>query len=193
MKDKILTLVIGILIGIVLDILNILFNNKTRINTKKFITLFIMILLIPVIFEVSINLVNEKMKSSSYSLRKDDFNACIEAWKNNKIFGIGIGNEEEIEKYMNKLRKKNTGLSNSIMAVLAEGGIILFIFYFLGPLINIIKGLACKNFKLISINFIILSLFVFYIFQFTPIAMLILAYSYFEAFNKGGQYSDKTQ
>lgn len=61
----------------------------------------------------------------------DDFAAALKCWIHYPILGCGFDSELPIRQYMSEFRSNNLGLSNSAAVVLAEGGIVLFSYYFL--------------------------------------------------------------
>lgn len=73
----------------------------------------------------------KKLDSGSGSIRIDDFIVGYKAWKQNPLFGGGYNNEDYIKSFMGAWRNYNTGFSNSIMQILAQGGIYLTSLYVL--------------------------------------------------------------
>ena len=74
-----------------------------------------------------------KMKTGWGSLAThiDDFAAALKCWTHYPIWGCGFDREAPIQEYMSDFRADNLGLSNSAAVVLAEGGIVLFAYYFI--------------------------------------------------------------
>lgn len=93
---------------------------------------------------VFILLVEDKLNSLSGIIRIDDFAAGFKAWLDAPIFGNGYENISSIQQYMSAFRRYNLGFSNSPMAVLAEGGIYLFMPY-LTAVLHGITGLIQKR------------------------------------------------
>ncbi|MCQ2495193.1 MAG: hypothetical protein MJ131_01230 [Lachnospiraceae bacterium] len=68
-------------------------------------------------------------EAGSFKTHIDDFVAAFKCWTNYPIFGCGYGNQDPITAYMSAFRADNLGVSNSIAVVLAEGGIVLWLYY----------------------------------------------------------------
>lgn len=100
----------------------------------------------------------------SGSIRMDDFRAGFEAWRRNFLFGAGYNNNDYIIFFMSNWRSYNTGFSNSIMQILAQGGIYMGIIYLFGFLRGVISNVKKKH-----IRFSIFALFIFYLFVVTVI------------------------
>lgn len=90
-----------------------------------------------------------KMKTHMGSLAThiDDFAAALKCWTHYPILGCGFDFEIPIQQYMSDFRSDNLGLSNSAAVVLAEGGIVLFTYYFL-PFLFMMLSFFKKNHKL---------------------------------------------
>ena len=83
----------------------------------------------------------------SFAPHVDDFAACFKCWLHNPILGCGFDNPYPIKQYMSDYRSFNMGLSNSAAVVLAEGGIVLFLYYFL-PFVILMSAYFQKNKKI---------------------------------------------
>lgn len=143
------------------------FKNNT-LNYLKF--LWIIVFLIGSI--VVVNLIfSQKIGSESGNIRKDDYLAAFNAWKTSPIFGVGLVSDT-VKNYMSLWRSYNLGFSNSLMDVLAHGGLWLLVVYVGAGLKGAISNLKIKNFNMIM--FIIM---VFYLFATTIFtnSFLILA------------------
>lgn len=101
-------------------------NSKRRMVILKWILLFIGAVFA---FWLILLLLKIKSQSSSYSIRLDDYRAAFLAWKEHPFFGVGFNNFDAIKNFMSLSRKYNMGFSNSIMQVLAQGGLYLFSVY----------------------------------------------------------------
>lgn len=170
----------GIVISIGLIIAKFINGNK-----KQKILQYIKILWIPLIVIGGAYMVfivmGEKKGSASYNTRMDDFKASFLAWQDEPILGNGYKNNESIIQYMSKSRIANTGLSNSMLVLLAQGGIYLSIFYLI-PFIKLIKyGLKYKDNNIIIFTITMMILFITTIFLYKPIAINFIAMGY--AFN----------
>lgn len=154
---------------IILIILFTLYFVSSKKITIKF-------LILPVILVISIfiifNIIESKSDSRSYSVRYDDYVASIQGWKENIIFGSGYRNNDLFLKNISSFRSNNTGQSSSVGAILLQGGIYLFLLYFVSFL-SIYK--FNKKSKTFSIIYIIL--FILTVFQYTGLELLILSIS----------------
>lgn len=154
-----------------------LLKKDSKFFGKKIKFILIIIFSIISIFFIS-NLIIDKQKTASYYARVDDYVASYNAWKENPIFGNGYKNSDVIIKYMGSFRKNNTGLSNSILVLLAQCGIYMSIFYFI-PAIKAIKfGIKNKNKNIIAFDIILILLFCTTIFLYKPLIFYFLAIGY---------------
>lgn len=143
------------------------FKNNT-LNYLKF--LWIIVFLIGSI--VVVNLIfSQKIGSESGNIRKDDYLAAFNAWKTSPIFGVGLVSDT-VKNYMSLWRSYNLGFSNSLMDVLAHGGLWSLVVYVGAGLKGVISNLKIKNF-----NMIMFVVMVFYLFATTIFtnSFLILA------------------
>jgi len=120
---------------------------------KKYISLT----LIPVLLIVLSIVWQEKSETASTSIRFDDSRAGIQAWLDNIVLGSGFSNGLKIiESHMDTTIRPNLGYSNSLFVILAQGGIVLFILYFLPILIIMIKNQYSYNIKFFVLLLIII-------------------------------------
>lgn len=136
----------------------------------------------PVIFILVIigiqTLVSDKSVSgsSSFNVHLDDFIAGFKAWQDHIFIGNGYNSMDRIWHYMSTFRRNNTGFSNSIMQVLAQGGLWLFSVY----LTAFISGFAlAKNrhdWRIFSFTLMTLLMFIGVIFSYRFILLLFVAY-----------------
>ncbi|WP_349516861.1 hypothetical protein [Leuconostoc mesenteroides] len=138
---------------------------------------FIFVAIITLIF-IIIPAFNEKLNTTSGSLRLDDFTAGFKSWRLHPLVGNGLNNIEVISRFMESPQRftyvngqpfYNAGLANSITPIISDGGILLSLLYFL-PLV---LGLKEKKFRSFTIV-LIMSLFIA-IYQYTPILIMFLA------------------
>lgn len=120
----------------------------------------------------------QRMKTSSGSIRIDDYKASYMAWKDKPIFGNGYENTKCIEKYMSDFRNHNKGLSNSFMILLAQCGIYLFLLYFFPIICIVIYSKREKSNNIIFFVIIMLVLFFTTIFMYKPLMLALLACAY---------------
>lgn len=143
------------------------FKNNT-LNYLKF--LWIIVFLIGSI--VVVNLIfSQKIGSESGNIRKDDYLAAFNAWKTSPIFGVGLVSDT-VKNYMSLWRSYNLGFSNSLMDVLAHGGLWSLVVYVGAGLKGVISNLKIKNFNMIM--FVVMAFYLFATTIFTN-SFLILA------------------
>lgn len=164
----------GIIVSAIIIALDFL-KNKYNSKVIRYIKILIFPICIIILGGVSVYFYSLKQDTSSYETRIDDYVSSFLAWKQKPIFGNGYGNNDAIKFYMSSFRADNKGLSNSIMVLLAQGGIVLFMFYF-GAIINILK--CHKDKEIIKFVIIIIILFVTTIFLYMPMLINLLAISY---------------
>ncbi len=172
----------GMVLSIILLIAKFVFSNDNN-KVKKYIKFLMIPFIIFVGIYVIFSIMGEKVDTESYKTRMSDYRVCFLAWKDNPIFGSGYNNKETIVRYMSEARLKasNTGLSNSILTLLAQGGIYMLIFYII-PAIKMIRyGIKNKNNNIIIFTLTIVALFITTIFLYKPIMIFLLAIGY--AFN----------
>lgn len=137
----IITTVIAITIKVLLE------------KPRKSIWGYIRILIIPVVLVVAIAtikiLLETRIGTRSGSTRIDDFVAGYQAWRSSPIFGHGYGNAQSYQQYMSSFRKTNDGFSNSLMLVLAYGGIYLLLPYLYAGVLAVRNCLKEKNSRLL--------------------------------------------
>jgi O-antigen ligase len=117
----------------------------TKSKTKGAISLKLLLLPTTVVVAlVALNfLLEQKLGTGSGSTRVDDFVAGYKAWLDAPLFGNGYGNTASYVRYMSSFRRNNIGFSNSLMQVLAYGGIYLFLPYcvsLISGFVQLIKG-----------------------------------------------------
>ncbi len=146
-------------------------------NKKNSIGYIIKIAIVPVALIVGIILVQglllDKLSSGSGMVRLDDFKAGFLAWKESPLFGVGYGNMDAIQKYMSSFRLYNTGFSNSLMQIIAQGGIALATIYFVFAIRWIKKALVFRDYRKLCFILAYLSLFVVTISSYKFITLFI--------------------
>lgn len=162
---KIITFVIAILTSLsttgqlaLISTLGIFFLTKkpTKISSNlKIIIFFLSIGLIILIYYTVDYILELKAETASFEIRQDFMKQGLEAWKTHPILGCGYGTNGD-------------GSSNSIIVLLAEGGIMMFLLYILSFII--IPFLYWK--RKIDKN-----LFYFYIIYFEVFCITIILYS----------------
>lgn len=162
----------GIVVSMFMLFLNYLIKNDK--NYLKALKIILFPIFVIVLGYIALYFLRDKLSSSSYSLRMDDYIACIKAWLDHPIFGNGMFDTSAIVSYMNSNRNINYGLSNSFFVLLAEGGIYFTMIYCI-PVINAINYSFKYNKKIFLFIIIMLILFVTTIFQFTPFCLCLIA------------------
>lgn len=120
------------IIVVLLMVAEMLFTFGDRFGPKAQVALrLLMVLVIAAIALLALSLFNQKMETNSGSTRVDDFAAGFKAWSNNILIGNGF-NSDSIQSFMSSFRGNNLGFSNSLMWVLAEGGLLWFAAFLLG-------------------------------------------------------------
>lgn len=107
------------------------FENKKG-TTKK----IIIVLVIVVVGIMGQNIIDIKMSTNSYLVRIDDYIVGFQAWMDNFFFGGGYG-IRNYQGYLKSWRSFNTGYSNSLFWILAQGGIYLFFIYLFPALLSL--------------------------------------------------------
>lgn len=162
----------GIIICLLMFLLKYFLNNKNKYLNAMKVLIFPIFLLF--IVYIGIFFMKDKMSTSSYSIRIDDYIACFKAWKDNPIFGNGLFDSSAIVKYMSSFRISNQGLSNSLFVLLAQGGI-YFLMIYLIPIFISIKQSLKYNINILSFIIIMFILFMTTIFLFTPFCLNFIA------------------
>ena len=151
-------------------------NHKSRLlNFIKYCIMPIAIIFMSIIIY---RLISSKLSTYSGSYRIDDYIVCYKAWKKNILLGAGIGNDEYIKLFMGAWRAVNTGLSNSVLQILAHGGLYIGILYFLIFFLGFKDSIESKNKeKLVFIIFLLALLsVVIFSYQYITIFMIIHIY-----------------
>lgn len=133
----------------------------------KYISIFFTTIVMFLLMELWDN----KSTSGSASIRFDDYNAGLIAWKENLFLGSGFTNGlTNIQRNMDTTIRDNLGYSNSLFVISAQGGILLIMFYFFPILYIFIKrkySYDLKFFLCMIITLMVTTIFVdTYIFLF---------------------------
>lgn len=133
--------------------------NRDMYSKEKRIIRFCVsfILIIIILFVLNIIIIN-KSSTHSFSVRISDLLTEFEIWKNNFLIGSGFNTNQY-------------GSSDSIMVILADGGIFLGVFYLI-PFMILWKN----KFKEFSI--VLLMIFSFTVVPYTGLTFFVLAYIY---------------
>lgn len=123
----------------------------------------------------------QKLMTNSGLTRLDDFVAGFKAWMNAPIFGNGYSNGKSITRFMSSFRMGNTGFANSVMQILALGGIWLFAAY-VYPVKGIIKLVLERDW-----NRVLFYLIYLYMFSITISTFQMLTYYIFISMAREGK------
>lgn len=167
----------GLILCALIIFIYYLLKKDNRFLNKKIKFVMLVIVSIISLFLVS-GLIIDKQKTASYYTRLDDYTASYNAWKENLVFGNGYKNSETIIKYMGDFRKNNTGLSNSLLVLLAQCGVYMFTFYFIPVIKSVIFAFKNKNKNIIAFAIILVLLFCTTIFLYKPLIFYFLAMGY---------------
>lgn len=150
------------------------------------------IFILPIIFIVGFlavyEIIMKKLGTASGNIRLDDFVVGYKAWKSNLLLGAGYGNLKYIQSFMGSWRSNNIGFSNSLMQILAQGGIYFVLPYIFAFTCGIKKTINFKNWNSLIFIILILIMFIFTIVSYQYIIIYLLIYFYDMKFSlEGGQ------
>ena len=100
-----------------------------------------------IIAAVGIYVLADKQDTMSLLLRVDDFIVGYSTWIESPLFGWGAGNTYALEQHMDFWRAKQTGFSNSVFMILAQGGIYLGLPYIVSAIYVIANTHKIKAYK----------------------------------------------
>lgn len=126
----------GFIFIVIVSFAYILRKSKNPVIVAAFV--------LPVIMLSAFVIFRLKSSTGSFALRMDDFSAGIKAWRNAPIFGNGFQNDDAIRQYY-KYNFSEHGYSNSLFALLAEGGIYFTALYVFPIMFNIRKSIKNKG------------------------------------------------
>ena len=177
--------------GIIVSLFIYLYSFMVQKTNRKFLKIILIPLLIVSSLYIGVSFLSQKIGTLSYNVRIDDYIASYKAWRESPIIGVGFKNSESIQYYMNPNRSYNVGLSNSIIVVLAQGGVYLFLFYLLPFVKTIIYGIKSKQKELIGFVTSIFILFCTTIFMYLPILLLLISMGY--SIHRGGNLENENK
>lgn len=126
-----------------------------------------------------------KFKSSASSAQGsinthiEDFKIGLQAFLNKPIWGGGYNNGSYLKEFMTEYRRThNSGFSNTIMSVFAEGGIVLGVFCTLPYLIGMLHIFKKENKDTAFWAAGMFGCYVFVIFNYHMLLMITMAYGY---------------
>lgn len=159
---------IALLIILVMKLFLLDYKNKGIIFPFVFILSVISLIIIHY-------LLVSKLENASGQTRADDFRAGYEAWKLHPYIGSGLNNNL-YQNFMANWRGNNLGFSNTIMDILASGGIYIFALYLISSIYAIITSLKESNINNIIFIIIVVYLFVTTIFTNTYILFFLFIF-----------------
>ncbi|NRG69984.1 hypothetical protein HPB00_11225 [Streptococcus suis] len=150
---------------------------------KKHIVNYVIVLIpiiVFVVFQISRNLLLEKLSTFSGSSRLEDFSIGFRAWMENPIFGEGFGNIEVRRSFMSAYRisRAESGFTSSLMAILSEGGLFLATAFIWPMLMWLVRSIKILNSSMFIFTTLIIFLVVTTTFEHTPLMICLLAFFY---------------
>lgn len=145
----------GILAIAVLFLFKLLSNGE-RSKKKKLLTILMTIAIIFAIASPMITLVSNKLDSYSGITRLGSIMSSLYSWLNHPLFGNGYNSMSAITNISYSLYGRDTGNSNTLFMVLAQGGLVLASVYLVPIIFTLIRGLKNKNNSLIINAYIVL-------------------------------------
>lgn len=144
---------------------------KILLSKNAFISRIKPVIIVVVIVGIIViqNILSQKLVTESGSIRIDDYVAAYNAWKDNPIMGLGIASSK-IQNYMSLWRGYNLGFSNTIMDILAHGGIYVSLIYVLALIYSIKESFKYKNWNMLM--FIIIVIYLLFTTLFTNTLLL---------------------
>ena len=121
----------------------IIFMDKRR-KTTQILRLCIVPMVLVAVFLFLDYILESKLGTTSGNTRIDDFIAGYKTWRENPLIGRGFGNTKAIIQHMSSFRIYNKGFSNSLMYVLAMGGLHLMLPVFVCCVLGVVNTYADK-------------------------------------------------
>lgn len=135
---------------------------------------------VPIILIVGIFFYLKKASTGSFSYRMDDYVAGLKTWLDYPIFGSGFNNFDAL--ISNMSRSNMTGFSNSVFAILGQGGIVLFALYIIPTLKSLCIGLKKRRMDYLATSFTYMFCLFFIIFQTFYINFVLWGLMYLSVF-----------
>lgn len=169
--------VTGVVCGLLLIFSNLMkfYNNLTTCKKKIFIIILVVFMLI--CLPTCIDLVQNKMSTSSTSARIMDLKNGFHVFAENPFIGKGIGHSRQFEDNV----ETGYGYSNTIIPALTDGGMILTIIY-LSPLIvyaiYIVKSKKINIYDMVMLLVYLIIIFTIAV-QYRMLLMLLVCIIYY--------------
>ena len=173
--------VTGILLSIFIIVTKAIFESDHYKIGKNNIILILSPIILIIALIASANIFSEKITSGSGIERLLDCAIGLAAWKENIVWGAGIGNNSTIDSVALSYGREFLGFSNGTFRILAQGGIYLFLF-FLVPFLKLVRlGFKQKRPYVLFYAFVFLAMIFTTSFSNTMIyALHIVFFSLFE-------------
>lgn len=131
-----------------------LLNTNTNSTINKLLKVVLVLIMVAAISLPLLSLVTNKLDSYSGVTRLGSLTSSLYAWIKHPLFGNGYNSMKSITSISNALYGRDTGNSNSIFLILAQGGVVLASVYLIPLIFTLYKGIKEHN-KVFMINFYI--------------------------------------
>ena len=163
---------IGMILAVLMLALDYIRKEYKDKNTKIIMFSFgIFVFAIALI--LSYQLFTDKASSSSWAIRTMDYVNGFKAWKSSPIFGVGYGDFEKANKVAGIMKQ---GYSNSVFAILSQGGLLLFTVYIIPFILGIKYSFVTGNKEITFFILIVLLEFILTLFPYTFLLLFLLAF-----------------
>lgn len=158
----------GIILLIMIAVINYMLNTpRDRIMKVMKPLLAVIVSLVGLYFAIQIFL--QKSTSFSWISRADDFRIGFLTFLSSPLWGTGYSLLEGIG-------GKRTGFSNSIMAILAQGGIFLGLVYLIPMICTLLKSFKLTQYNILAFSLIIIVAFSFTAVSYTFVMLMLVAF-----------------
>ena len=141
--------------------------------TKAFL-LAAAVMVVPAAIFFVVELMANKSETVSYAMRMSDYIGGIKLWMDYPVFGSGFGILSPLLKYIYS-PTGSVGFSNSVMAVLATGGLWMAVVYYVPQVLVIFPSATrSKEFSCFSICFLYLFVTTIFFARFLAVVMIAL-------------------
>lgn len=139
------------------------------------------LLLLPLSFIVGLFLITYLLNTrldtvGSGQIRIDDFIIGFKTWLERPVFGYGYGNVAPLTAKMGMWRIWNRGFSNSVMTILAQGGVLIFSVYILPIFKGITNMIVQKSMNQLLFTILFLYLYAVTITTYNYLPILIILF-----------------
>lgn len=148
-------------------------TKKENTSSKTIIKFVIGSVIVCVGIYIVYFIVEMKSSTESFLIRLDDYIAGFNSWKTSVIWGHGYANSASTASLVSAFRRNNTGMSNSITVVLAEGGLMWMSFYIAGFISYFKIARKYKNWNFYGFLIVFIMMFLTVVFH-TRLIILVL-------------------